>query len=312
MATNKRKIALRLLGLGALVLATGCGATSATIGDKVAPNEVVLLINQYGDETTRGIENSELFTDGRVAYNPLNSILYSFTKSFVTYTFSDDEGVESTRREAISASVGGTRVSEDLAVTLRVPFADGGDSLRSYVQLYGKEFKEFITNDVYRSLGDCLNEVVSKRGITTPGQYIIERSTTVAADVQACLETKFPFLEVASVSVLGTPTWSDAAIQEQISARQASVERAEKAKQDAIAAEAEAAANLAKAQGEVDVQQARAALFQDPNYAVLRRIDLEETRLEIQRVRAEKWNGVEPVPINVTGANAQVVGGAVQ
>lgn len=305
-STLAATVALAAVGLNA------CGLGASTIGEKVPPDEVALLVNQYGDEATRGIENSQLYTDGRVPYNPLNSQLFFFKKPFQTYTFSDDDGVDSTRREAIRASIGGTQVSEDVAVTIRVPYNDNGVAIKEYAQSYGKPFADFITNDIYRATGDCFNEVVAGLDIKTPGEYILKRSTAVAEGVQSCLTTKFSFLEVNSISVLGSPAWSDPAIQEQISARQASVERAEKAKQDKIAAEAEAATTLAKTQGEVDAQRARAALLADPSYAALRQLDQRDVELEIKRMEAEKWNGVRPNNVTVTGANTQVVGGAAQ
>jgi hypothetical protein len=298
------------LGLASTVVAlgtTGCNVGKATFGQRIPADQFGILINLYG-QGEKGIANGELVTDGRVPFNSINESLELFPKTVVTYRYSDDEGVESEVPEAAAFSLLGTLIKEDVRLGVRIPFDDGGEAAKTFLQTHGLDstLRTVMQTFVKAELEDCFAKTVSTLNITSIEEYNLVRSTDVSQGVQSCLNTEFgEYLEISNFSLIGVADLPPE-IQQRIDAAQAAKQRSETAKREEETAKSEAAANLARTQGQIAEERARAELAADPNYITQQNLELQRLRLEIEKTRAENWNGVEPNTIVVQSPNAQV------
>lgn len=302
--------------LGTLVVSgtiTSCNLSTATLGKKIPADKFGLLVNLYG-EGEKGISNAELITDGRIPYNSVNQALELFDKSIQTYRFSDSPDVESEVPEAISFSLGGILVTEDVRLAARIPFDDGGQSAKAFLTTHGlnTSLREVMRTLVKAELEDCFASTVSNLGIDSIEQYNQVRTTEVSEKVQSCLNAEFgDYLVISNFSLIGIPGLPPE-VQEQITSAQTARQRAERAQLEAQTAKAEAEANLAKTQGEVNQQRLEAELASDPNFLAKEELEIRRMSAEANLIRAQNWNGVEPAPVIVNTPNAQVSGGTVQ
>lgn len=292
---NKFKLAAVLvLGL----LSTSC--SSMIVGTRVPAGYVGLLINQYGEESSRGIENAEFHEGGRVPYNPVNKELVLFPTFVQKYSYTDDPNEQSTVPESIKFSVAGTSVGEDIAASVYFDRSNDGKLIKDYYGTYRLDPTEFVRSHLRDEIRGCFNREVVNAGVKTPFEYQ-EKRIEILGKVEACVSTSFPFIKVENMEFLGKPEYAEniqASIDEQFQSEQAAKTAEARARQ----ATAEAATKIETAKGDVEAEKIRASLAQDPDYIRYRQLNIEEKRID-------KWNG-EYAPTVQTGTVQ--LGGAVQ
>lgn len=275
--------------VGVLSLSGGC---SAILGQKVDPGHVALIVDNYGDQTSRGIQGAKLLTGGKVQYNSVTSDLYEFPVYLSTYNFqSTQEG----GNNSIRFSMGGTPVEMDMGATYRFR-AEPVDSAKpewTYIhQVFGKYR---VAPDVFNrttfanALRDAANEVASgKNPVELAGD-----TPKFLAQLQSVLVAKFPELEITQISLLSPPRLPEK-IQDAINASFTAQQAAETAKYTKLKAEAEAAANAAKAKGEADANVIRAegqAKANQLEAASITPVLVDMRRVELESERIGKWDG---------------------
>lgn len=274
---------LMILGVSSLLL-LGSGCT-AIIGSRIDPGYSGLLVDNYGDE--KGIQNATLYNGGRVTYNPVTQDLYQYPVFFRTYQFAE--------AETVAFSVGGSKASMDLGVTyrFRVDPVDSANPEFTYLHQFFRNYRvdpdAFNAGALRNALRDCANE--SAAG-TSPVQ-IATNPAGFQEPLLACLNEKFPELEIKEVSLLNPPVLPQQ-IQDSIDAAFKANQDAETARANAARAEAEGKAKVAEAQASANVRRIEAQAEAEANGILSRSITpalLERERLEIERLRAEKWNG---------------------
>lgn len=172
------------------------GGCSAIIGDRVDPGNVALLVDNYGGEATRGVENAQLFTGGRVTYNPATQTLYEFPVFFQTLNFEGEQ--------TIPFSLSGSRATVDLGVTYRFRTdAINGDRpnytfVHSFFQKYRVAPEVFSATTLRNGLRDCANEAVAG---SNPVEFA-SAPTRFQEPLTNCLAAMFPELELKEVSLL--------------------------------------------------------------------------------------------------------------
>lgn len=272
---------LRKLLLAAGIGVVGLSATGC-FGDRISSGQVGLLINEYGDSATRGVENAEFIRSGRVWYNSVNRTLVRFQTSVVKYSFTDNPEEQSTVPEAVGFSVAGVRVAEDVAVSIRFNISEEGKYIKQYYDTYRLDPFTFITTHLRDELRGAFNDAVVQLNIRTPAEYN-QRRIEVLAKVQELIEDEFEFILVENIEFLDVATYPEN-IQESINNQFQAEQRAKAAQSEQLAAEAEAQTELIKVRAEVQQEQERAKLATDPNY--LRLLELELRELELTQ-----WNG---------------------
>ncbi|WP_017660911.1 SPFH domain-containing protein [Baaleninema simplex] len=263
------------------VALSGC---TAIIGERVPAGYVGLLINQYGSEERRGIDNAEFIEGGRAIYNPVNQELVLFPTFVNKYSFTNSTIEQSPVPEAIGFSVAGTSVEEDVAIGVMFDKANDGEFIKTYYSTYRLSPEEFVRTHLRDEVRGCFNRAVVDADIQTPFQYQNQRIDLLNR-VETCIADSFNFLIVQNLEYLGKPQYPpniQAAIDEQFEAEQ----RAKSAEARARQAEAEAQAEIAKARGEAEAEKIRASVANDPNY-------LRYRQLEIEMARIQRWNGQE-------------------
>lgn len=280
----------------------------AFIGEKIPPEEAGILINEYGPAEGRGIENAEFVGSGRVTYSTRTHTLVTFPITQVTHTLSDDPDVETTAKQAVNFTLGPVPIAEDITVRVLVP-PEGGKNFKSFITSYGRSVPGFIQNQFANGASQCANEVTVKLELDNPLEYVEARASTFREEWMSCLSDRFPEVTLISLDVLGSPDWRSPAIVEQLESLQASKAKADKALQEKIATEAEAARNLAQVQGEVAAEEARASLLSNPLYRERLELDFRQQELDIRAKEAENWNGVRPAPTVIQSPSVQVAPG---
>ncbi|MBP0004834.1 MAG: hypothetical protein J7642_14145 [Cyanobacteria bacterium SBC] len=245
---------------------------------------VGLLINQYGDKESRGIDNAEFVEGGRAIYNPVNQELVLFPTFVNKYSFTNSTIEQSPLPEAIGFSVAGTSVQEDVAISVLFNKENNGEFIKMYYATYRLAPEEFVRTHLRDEVRGCFNRAVVDANIQTPFEYQNQR-IDILNRVEECIASSFNFLVVQNLEYLGKPQYPEniqTAIDEQFEAEQ----RAKSAEARARQAQAEAQAKIAEARGEAEAEKIRASVANDPNY-------LKYRQLEIEMARIEKWNGQE-------------------
>lgn len=302
MKVRFKAVALIGLFLAGSITLSGC---NVFMGELVDPGYVALLVDNYGAD--KGIENAQIFEGGRVRYNPATQQYYEYPVFFRTYNFADDNTVK--------FSAKGSTVSADLGVTYRFRYTpiDSKKSekytyLHEFFRLYRVSPDAFNDSTLKNALRDCANASAS----TLEPVQLASDNGKLLKPIEGCLAEKFPQIEVKEVSLL-KPVSLPKDIQDSINASFKANQDAQTAKANTEKAKAEAQAKVAEATGEAQVRLVRAQAESDANAklnASLTAKVLELRRLEIEKIRAEKWNG-EMAP-TVQTPNVQLGGGAKQ
>lgn len=309
-----KTLTLSLLGLGFFIVGINLQPFKMKT---IEPGEAGLKIQLYGGSESRGIENAEVITGGRVWINKYTEQLEIFPTVQTEYQFTNKADQYSAEAQGLKFTTRGTDFGESVAVLLQWKTAD----LPSYYAKHKLAPKDFIQGTFYSTLNSCYTSSVENFqnedgsvGVE-PVDYLNLRGA-VAADAKECVQAVFPYVDVLRLNVFDTPDYPDAlakainnrnkALQEQQTA-EAQKETA-KAKAEAALAEAEGKNKIrvsnAQAEAQVAAEQAKAA--KDSNYLALLRLQNEAARIEVQQTRAEKWNGQEVAGTIVQTPNAQV------
>ncbi|MEO1592294.1 MAG: SPFH domain-containing protein [Cyanobacteria bacterium J06632_22] len=285
------KLALSLSILS--ILGSSCGVIPGTSRETVEPGYAGLKIKLYGGD--KGIENANLVT-GRVWYNGYTEDVVIFPTFINTYPFTQDATEGSPNDESVVFSVGGSPVSADVGVsfgftTEQLDTGAPKTKLHQFYETYRKTPNEFRANELRNGLRNCFGKSAEDLELT-PSMLPTNQQKLVDA-VRDCTQTRFPFIVVQDVSLLGPlrlPGDIQASIDEQFAAQQA----AQTAEFNRRKVEAEAAANVARAKGEAEVllEEARAEAEANRLRAASvspQLLQLEELRNE--RARIEQWNG---------------------
>ena len=260
---------------------------------RVPVTEIGLLVNQYGNENTSAIDNAKV-VKGAVWYNSWTQEIISVPRRQQEYAFTNNSDEYSELPQAVTFSVGGSPVQEEIGVEV----AWNPDQLANYYTKFGEQPLDFIGSNFLVGLRGCYN--TSTQSIT-PAEYQAQR-TAIATDVQSCLNTRFPEVNVVSLDLLDQPVYATD-IQESIDAQFKAQQRAQEAQSNEAQAKAQGAADVAKATAEAKVklieaenraavQKAEAATV-DENLIQLRRLEIEQTRAQADLIRAENWDGAE-------------------
>lgn len=292
-----------VVGLSATLLltSTGCSLGTATLGVRIDPGEVGLLVDNYGKE--RGIENAQLFEGGKVTFNDLTHDLYQYPVYFRTYNFEGEQ--------AINFSIGGSPASMPIGATYRFkydpvkPEQPNYTWIHQFFRSYRVSPDQFNAGTFRNALRDCATEIGS-------GGQATALATNVAMfqkPMTDCLQKKFPELDIKEVSILGRLQ-----LPEQL---QASIDAAVKANQDAETAaanvkkaEAEAKAKVAEAQGKAQVEFIQAEAESKANQMKAASITpalVQYEEVMNDRIRAEK--GLI-APITIQSGSVQVSPGS--
>lgn len=300
--TWTRRTWVRVLGSTFLAGTLLLGGCSSIQGDRIDPGYVALLVNSYGEN--RGIENAQLFEGGRVRYNFTTQELFEYPVFYKTFSFAKTEEGD----KSVSFTVGGVRVSMDLGVTYRFkyepidPKNPNFTYLHEFFRFYRVDPEKFNDGALRNALRDCATESAS-------GLNPVKLLSDVAAFsplVKQCLDTKFRQIDFKEVSILSQPVIPKN-IQDSIDKSFQSQQDAQTALANKAKAEAEAGANIATANGEAQVKRIQADADAYVNATLAKSITpalIDYERLQVQKVRAEKWNGVEAT--TVQSANTQV------
>lgn len=272
---------------------------------RVPVTEIGLLVDQYGSNETRAIENAQTIK-GAVWYNSWTQEIITVPRRQQEFKFTNDSDEYSELPQQVNFSVGGSPIGEEIGVEV----AWKSDQLANYYAKYGEQPIDFIRTNFLVGLQGCYN--VQGQGLT-PSEYQAQR-TAIAQDVQSCLNARFPEVDVVALDLLDQPEYADAiqtSIDEQFQAQQraqqAESNRAQAEAQglaDVAKAEAEAAVRLIEAENRAAVQKAEAGTVND-QLIQLRRLEIDLILAEAEKIRAEGWNGQEPNTI-VQSANTQV------
>lgn len=309
------------LGLGVAAVAVPIVGWSLTgfanpylllVGENVEPENAALLINQYGRQENRGIENAELVRSGRVTYNSRTHSLVKFPVTQVTWTLTDDPDVQTETPQAVNFSLGPVPISEDVTVGLFIPTGNDGENFQNFITTYSRDVGNFVQGPLRQGIGQCANRTAVELELDNPLEYIESRATEFRDELMRCVQDRFTEIELVTLDLLGSPDWKDDRIREQLISLQESKAQADKAEEQRKAAEAEAQTQLAKVEGEVQAEKLRASLLEDPLYRQQLEFDLRKQQLEIERLRAEKWDGQEPAPTYIQTPVTQVAPAANQ
>jgi hypothetical protein len=197
--------------------------------------------------------------------------------------------------DSVAFSVGGSKANMDLGVTYRFkvdpvdPEKPEYTYLHQFFRSYRVSPEAFNTTTLRNALRDCANEVAAG---SSPVQ-IATNPVGFQGPLLKCLQGKFPELEIKEVSFLNPPVLPEA-IQSSIDAAFKANQDAETARANAARAEAEGKAKVAEATATANVRRIEAQSEADANAILSNSITpqlLDRERLEIERIRAEKWNG---------------------
>ena len=283
----------------------------------VEPGEAGLKIELYGSEETRGIDNAEVVTGGRTWINKYTQQLVTFPTVQTEYQFTNKSDQYSAEAQAIKFTTRGTNFTESVAVLLQWKVAD----LPAYYATHKLSPNAFIQGTFFSALNACYTKAVENFenedgsiGVE-PVDYLNLRGA-VSSDAKKCVEAVFPYVDVLRLNVFDTPTFPDT-LAKAIEERNEALQKQQTAVAQKATAKAQAAADLATANGKnairvsnaeadakIAAEQAKAA--NDPNYLRLRQIENEAARIEVDATRAEKWNGQEVAGTIVQTDNAQV------
>lgn len=305
-------MASALLFVGLSTGLNSCGVIPGSSVTTVEPGFAGLKIQLYGG--TKGIENAELVS-GRVWYNGYTEEIVIFPTYVNTYPFTQAPSEGSPADESVVFSVGGSPVSADVGVsfgfsTELLPEQTNKTKLHQFYGTYRKTPEEFRANELRNGLRNCFAETAETLKLT-PSMLPTNQQRLVKG-VTDCTQKRFPVIVVQDVSLLSPlrlPQEIQKSIDEQFAAQQA----AQTSESNRRKAEAEAAANVARAKGEarVTIEQARAEAEANRLRAqsITPRL-LELERLRVERVRIEKWNGQQAPTIQTP--NVQLGGSAPQ
>ena len=303
-----------------LVLAIGAGLviTFQPFSMKtVEPGEAGLKIQLYGGDDSRGIENAKVISGGRVWINKYTEQLVTFPTVQTEYQFTNKADQYSAEAQGLKFTTRGTDFGESVAVLLQWKTSD----LSKYYATHKLSPKEFIQGTFYSTLNACYTDSVENFqnedgsiGVE-PVDYLNLRGS-VASDAKDCVQAAFPYVEVLRLNVFDTPVYPDS-LAKAIENRNKALQEQQTAEAQKETAEAKAAAALAEAEGknairvsnakaEAKVAAEKAKAANDPNYLNLISLENESARIDVERVRAEKWNGQEVAGTIVQTDNAQV------
>jgi regulator of protease activity HflC (stomatin/prohibitin superfamily) len=269
------------------------GATLLFSSEKIGATELGLLVNQYGAANERGAANAKVVS-GRVWYNPFTHEVITVPARTQRYEFtSGTETGSSEKNEAITFSLGGVRVVEDIGASVLWT----RDGLAAYYQQYGVSPEAFMATNFKTALNSCYN--FEAQGVT-PQQYQLQRNE-IAGKVLSCLQAKFDdVFEVQSVDLIGQPLLPEN-VQKALNEQAAASQLAQKAIADQEQARAQGDTEVARAKATADalIEEARgkAEAAKLEASAVTPQL-LESQKLEIARLEAEaklaeveKWDG---------------------
>ena len=248
---------------------------------------------------------------GEFGLMAIPKIVVIFPTYINTYPFTKSTTEGSPTDESVVFSVSGSPVSADVGVsfgfTTEQAEKGNGTKLHRFYKQYRKTPDAFRANELRNGLRNCFSSVAENQKLT-PSMLPYNQQKLVAG-VTECTQQRFPTIviqDVALLSPLRLPPDIQKSIDEQFAAQQA----AQTAEANRRKVEAEAAAEIARAKGEAQVTIERARAEAEANR--LRAISitpelLELEKLQIQRERIQKWNGIETHTV-IQSPNVQVSG----
>lgn len=270
----------------ALIMLSSVYFTACT---RVSPGHVGIVVKQAGDD--KGVLNAPVAT-GWQFYNPLSTSIFEYPTFVQTVQWTRDTSEGHPLNEEFTFAAGGIPVAADVSLSYQL---ESPKVPQFYVKFRITDMDQFTHGMLRNVARSIVNDEASK--YTVEDLYLHGKSTEMMSHVKDRVnaQTNLWGIQVIQMDFINKIRPPQQFIDAILASAKATVD-AQRVQNELAISQAEAAKKVADATGDANSQIARAKGEAEANQlrnSSLTPQALELKRLEIRRIIAEKWNGVQ-------------------